>query len=1029
MCTILRAVISRGLLATVAVTATLTCHLGMAERATVSDQTSRRLLEVVAERGYHETALLILDRLAADPELSAEFRRTIPLRRAAALVASVRFDPDLAKRRQTYADAAAEIDRLLATGDDPAVVAEAAMQRGLLLLEQGRLRRLTDDSAGAAAAAKLFGKAAAAFVAGADAGPASGSARAATERELAAVDARLMEYRKRRVLPREDRRACDALEAERERLRGRLVQLDLLAAEATAEQARCFPTGSAARQSGLKRAAGQYRAIAEKQPTRAAGLWARVEEGRTLIELGERERGLELLDEILKLPATEILIERLQVRALAATLQCWLETPDQRDDAGFDERLRRQVLGLGPPERLDADALDAKYAAAELLLRRVEEIPPGEQRRRQPLVEDVRRLATDVARAGGDRAAPARELLERLDGRGRAAAQRLGQTFDAAVDRARQAVAAVQADPTAAGCAAACEQIRQALVAGVTDPPEDPAARRQQLLQLRYQLAFVLYEGRRYHEAAAVGEDFLVTAPAAPISRKAATIALASWQALQRQPNEAWGRVAVGRLARLTEVIMGRWPDEAESAAAAMLAIDLAAAAADRSAIETILAGLPPTSSGRAELLLRGGVAIWQLCGAAGEPTGVSAGAAAACAARAADRLDEGLGLIASEQTLAEPLASLAVAAAVARCQIALATDGAATNRLMPLLTQPLYGPWTLLRDPANTFSQQLVEAGLSCCLRGFTRAGRFDLAEEAVTELAERLAGDDAAGLRLAATAGVLGRGLFDRLQAPDAPAVTGRDQALQLLVRLLAVAASPSAPRAVTLWAAATLKRLGEAEGALEQLVPRDRRRDLLEQAAAATQRLLAAEPAAGRPPLRLQLAELWTAVGRWQAAVAELDLVVADPRAGRSILVQREVADLLESLARNQPDPAAARQLFRAAVAGRTVGSASAWGWGGLASRISRRAFAGDDAEARQLRRLYFEARHRLAGCRLAWARREADAATARRQLQQAAAELEIEARLHPDLGGKEFQQRFEQLREEIRQALSGPPGDDA
>ncbi len=640
-------------LAAIAMVVSLTCPPLAAAAETLSDQTARRLLEAVAGRGYHDTALLILDRLAADPNLSPEFRRMLPLRRAASLVASVRFDPDQAKRQQVYAAARGEIERLLVAADDPAVASEATLQRGLLLLEQGRLRReqAADDPAGAAVAADLFAKAADAFVA-AGTGPAGGSARAAVERELAAVNSRLAEYRARRVLPRADRRACDALEEQRERLRGRLVQLDLLAAEAIAEQAQCFPVGSAARQSGLKRAAEQYRVIAEKQPTRAAGLWARVEEGRTLIAVGERDRGLELLSEILKLPATETLIERLQVRALAATLECWRETPDRRDDAGFDERLQRQVLKLGPPERLDADALAAKYAAAELLLGRAEEIPPGD-RRRQSLVEDARQLATDVAQAGGERAAAARDLLDQLDRRGRAAARRLGRSFDATVDQARQAIAAMQADPTDSRCAAACNKIRRALVAGVTDPPEDPAARRRQLLQLRYQLAFVLYEGRRYHEAAAVGEDFLINAPAAPISRKAATIALASWQALQTQPNEIWGRAAVGRLARLTEAIMQQWPDDAESAAAAMLAIDLAAAAADRAAIETILAGLSPTTSGRAEVLLRGGVAVWRLCQVADEPNGAAVGTAPVRgAAAAADRLDEGLELIAGEQTL-----------------------------------------------------------------------------------------------------------------------------------------------------------------------------------------------------------------------------------------------------------------------------------------------------------------------------------------------------------------------------------------
>lgn len=1021
MCKTVRSPISpRPLLTAVLVLVVSSPPVG-AEPESVPERTARQLLDAVAERGYHDTALLILDRLAADSELSEEFRLTIPLRRAAALIAAVRREPDPAKRQAVYTTAGEEIDRLLAAGNAPAVVAEAALQRGLLLLEQGRLQAATEP----AAAADLFGRAVAAFVAPAGAGPVGGSARVAAERELAEVNGRLAAYRKQRVLSRQDRQACEDLEEQRELLRGRLIQLELLAAEATAERARCFPPGSAARRSGLEDSVERYRSIAEQQSTRAAGLWARVEQGRTLIELGDRDRGLDLLDGILRLPATETLIERLQVRALAATLACWLETPDRRDDSGFDERLRRQVLRLGPPETLDADALAAQYAAAELLLRRVEAIPPNDRLRRQQLIEDVRQLATAVARTGGDQAAAARDLLERLDGRGRAAAGRLRQTFDAAVDRARQAIAAMQSDPTDSRRAAAREQIREALAAGAADPPDDPATRRQQLLQLRYQLAFVMYESHRYHEAAAIGEQFLMTAPAEPISRKAATIALASWQALRAQPNTTWGRAAVGELARLTEVIMRQWPEDAESAGAAMLAIELAATAADRAAIETILAGLSLSSSGRAEVLLRGGMALWQLCGSAGESVGEpESDTADSCASGAADRLDEGLQLIAGERPLASPDVPLAAAAAVARCQIALTVGGEAAEGLFPLLTHPLYGPWTLLREPEAGYSQQLVEAGLTCCLRGFTTTGRFARALEAITALEQQLAGDEAAAVRLAATAGVLGRGLLEELEAA-ATALPGQDLApsLQLLSRLLTIAAAAPAPRAVTIWAAATLARLGQAEGTLDGVVPRPLRRELLERAAGATERLLATSGGPEQTALRLQLARLWTAVGRWQEALEQIDLVVRDPRAGRLVLVQREVAELLEAIAREQPDAAEACRRFQDAA----VGRGAAWGWGGLAARISRQAFAGNDDENLQFRRLYFEARYRLAGCRLAWARREADAAARRRQFRQAAAEIEIEARLHPTLGGEDFRQRFEQLRAALSQELQEPLGD--
>jgi hypothetical protein len=190
MCKTLKSPISPGpLLTAVLVLVASSLPVG-AEPESVPERTARQLLEAVANRGYHDTALLILDRLAADSELSEEFRLTIPLRRAAALIAAVRREPDPAKRQAVYTAAGEEIDRLLAVGNAPGVVAEAALQRGLLLMEQGRLQRLP-EAADSTAAADLFGRAVAAFVAPAEAGPVGGSARVAAERELASDDAAL----------------------------------------------------------------------------------------------------------------------------------------------------------------------------------------------------------------------------------------------------------------------------------------------------------------------------------------------------------------------------------------------------------------------------------------------------------------------------------------------------------------------------------------------------------------------------------------------------------------------------------------------------------------------------------------------------------------------------------------------------------------------------------------------------------------------------------------------------------------------
>ncbi len=986
---------------------------------TVPEQAARRLLAALSERGYHDTALALLDRLTEDLDLSADFRETLPLRRAAEQIALVRFDPDLEKRQRVYEEARRELDQMLSGRPGPALLAEAALQRGVLFLEQGRLARLTATVQPADEAASLFSRAIAALV-----GPDEAvTAQLAFRQEQEVVERDLAGYRGRRLGRREERLTRDRLEERREQLRGRALQVHLLAAEASAERARCFPPGSADWKTALRQAITRYHELSQQQQARAAGLWAQVEEGRAHLELGEKDRGLALLADVLDLPATEPLIERLQTRALAASLEAWLATPTAADDASFGEKFRQRVLKLGPRDALDADALAAKVRAAELLRRRADGLSGEEGRQQARLLEDARKLATDVARAGRDYAAEARDVLANLDRRGAAAAERFGQSFTAMVESAEAAVAQLRAAPSDAARDEAIAALRAALVAAGHKLPEEGEDRQRQRLQLSYQLATLLYEGQRYHEAAVLGEHLLNTAPNEPVSRQAATIALASWQALKQQPTAAWASQAIHQVARLAEAIMRQWPEEAESTAAAMLAIDLAAAAQDLEAIDTLLSGLNKQSPGRAAIVLRGGVTLWQAC------QQLETAEKAAWQERAAGWLDEGLALLSDADSLKPDGLSLAIAAAVARCNLLLLADPVDSEEVKRLLLQPVWGPWTQLQKPSPALPKQLVEPGLAICLRGFVAIGDDKLASQALASLVDYARGSSEATGRLAGTIAVLGRKLVEDLEETaqqDGGEIKQVALRLELLGQVLDVAQKASGSRAVSTWTAVTLSQLGSSTGPFASLVPRDARVGFLRQAVTVTEQLLD-DPAGGQQTaLRLQLVNVLAELKEWEAALAQIDEVLLDQDAARSVAVQQQVAELLEASARQTTDAELARQRFReAAVGWRKVvsgGTAVAWGWGGLASRVSNRAFGGEDQIARGLRQVYFQARLRLAACRLAWARRETDLNERRRRLEQAAGDIKIESQLHPALGGATLQVEFKSLLDDIEEELS-------
>ena len=73
---------------------------------------------------------------------------------------------------------------------------------------------------------------------------------------------------------------------------------------------------------------------------------------------------------------------------------------------------------------------------------------------------------------------------------------------------------------------------------------------------------------------------------------------------------------------------------------------------------------------------------------------------------------------------------------------------------------------------------------------------------------------------------------------------------------------------------------------------------------------------------------------------------------------------------------------------------------------------------DTTTCKMRNVYFEARYRLAACRLAWARKEVDTSIKTRLLKEAEADIKIEAQLHPGLGSDASRERFEILLDTIQ-----------
>ena len=111
-----------------------------AENGSNAETTTRRLLDALSEKRMDDVVIQVLDRVAADPATSADFRRSLLMRRATALSSLARREPPGARRVAMLEQAAQEVDRCLAaapTGDEAVA---AYTQKGNLFVEQGRIK-------------------------------------------------------------------------------------------------------------------------------------------------------------------------------------------------------------------------------------------------------------------------------------------------------------------------------------------------------------------------------------------------------------------------------------------------------------------------------------------------------------------------------------------------------------------------------------------------------------------------------------------------------------------------------------------------------------------------------------------------------------------------------------------------------------------------------------------------------------------------------------------------------------------------
>jgi hypothetical protein len=1034
----------------------------VADDLPIRDAATVALLEQLQEREMPDVMLWVLDRVAADSKASADLKNQIPFRRASALVATTRTELNSQKRAAILDEAEKEIDRFLATGPDGRAAIDAYSQKGNLLIKRGQSKVAAAKQPGADVTT-LRGEAVGFFDGALQSLQGTvkpgqpiekvTNAEDAVLKLLRAVDAQIAELappkegdaqetggqKGPKAKPKPVRRPAaidkqlERLEDEQEALRTKLIQTRLMVAETHFEKAKAFEPQSKEWQASLEDSTKRHKELAEKYASKGAGLFARYYEGRNLALLGKRAEAVSTLASVYGIESTQPLIAALRAKALAVALECWLT--DKKYDQLDDNAIKFILAPIKDPKKLDADWLAMKYRAAAVLDARADALPATEKAKKGLLQRDAKKLAVEVATANKDFAKEARELAAKLgkdlpagdqeDSSFATAAAEAGvkvATMKAKQAEAKELQAAGKAEEAQAALALAAATRDEALAAyeAAFKLAEDGKADQNAVTAAKSTVTFLLYDAKRYREAAELGTTLAEKFSDSLGSRQGARIALVAWQQLSRDAET--GKDARRKLITLAEFMAAKWPNDTEGGDALAILVGLAIETRNPDQILAALEKVPAAAPRRPELLQRAGTALWRevqekrrLEDALKPDEQVLGG----LKQQAKTVLDEGLAAAADA-----PPTKSSVGAALTRVQIAI-EDGD-LELAGRILAHPGYGPWTAVQSDNAEFNQgSLAEGILTVALRYFIQSERVDDAQKAMDGL-EKTAGD---ADKLTNLYFAMGRDLEGQLQALAAqaadPAV--RERAGRVLAgfeSFLEKVAARDQRIASQMWVASMYLALGSGSGT-GAVVPKEKARTYLDRAAAIYERLLkngGEEIAKYEPSIRLRMTGIFRERGKWDEAQEQIDWILADAKRQNSLDTQVQAAELLMAAGRDAAakDPEKANKLLLTATVGRKEAGAVMWGWGGIANKLSKQVGSGGKAEE-----LFFNARLGIAQCMLERSQLSSMAADKKAELlSQSKKAIAVTRKLYPSLGGQSTEKRFEKLLKDIQKAQELP-----
>ena len=979
-------------------------------------------LDGLRRRQLFDMAVAYLEQMQSSPLVSDELKQTIPYELGRTIVDEARATRDTQQKLKRLDDARVHFDKFLKEHPQHAAAADAATQLGVLLVERGKtLLEISKRPNQAAQKDDLTNQARQLF---ADATKVFNDAEKRFEEALKQFP---------KVIDPKDR---DAIEA-RDVARSDVMRARLWSGMVLYESSKGFPPESADAKRLLTESAAKFEDMYKKNGKFLPGLYARLWQARSLLELADTAKAVLYFEELLaKVPGNGTdELRALRRKTVHLALQGYLHEKEKKYDKAIEEGEKWLNEARGTEDRL-AEGLAIRWYLAQAYLLRARALPDGDRGKNKGL-SDAAGHAAQVAKYPSEFQKEARALVAELRDTEVAAPE--AKTFVEARTAGREALDEISALDTqiktaqtthqeedkvpawqeqrAAALSRALEQFLLALKLREEETTLD------QINEVRYFLSYIYYLQERHYDGAVLGEYLVQHYPRHAQAKSAAKIALACWVKAYNALAADKRQVEVEHMGTVARLIEANFAGTPEANDAWMILGDVALRDGDLAAAAAHFAHIPEDAPGRPEADLKQGQATWQQYLAASKlPTDERPPQEKldALAAEARTLLERGR---ATMRKGVESGGELTFSLLASELYLAQLYNGVGQyEQAVAVLELANTGPLALAeaKNPLAERGNFSAEAW-KAALRANVGLQRLEAAEKAMTALEQRFAGStegETALTKLYVTLGLELEEQVARLQAQGKKDELARvlDGFKLFLDRILA--RQQGLTYNALNWVAETYFRMGQGLGTSADGSPTPQALAYYQQGTVAYQKLLemvTKDPAmAGNiNGVRVRLVRCQRAQGDFEGAMAQLRKILHE---NANILdAQKEAAYTLQMWGVKDP------MNFVRACNGLKVSSdkpeqGEVWGWLGLARRVQR---------MEKYRAMYDEARYNVAECsyRHALTKQGPDRAAGLAKVERM---IDSVAEGDPKLGGEEWRAKYDRLLKQVQKA-SGKKAD--